>query len=75
VGGHRAVAALEEGPLMAGHSFARVEDFDHLGTEAHVELLFHQAIGHGIIVPVHLHVVVDVHTDEFPLGIFIGLRG
>jgi hypothetical protein len=51
-----------------------VEDLDHLGTQAHVELLLDQAIGHGIIVPVHLHVVVDVHADEFPLGICIGLR-
>jgi len=40
-----------------------VEDFDDLGTQARLELLLDQTIGHGIIVSVHLHVVVDVHAD------------
>ena len=75
VGGHRAVAAFEGRPLVAGHPCALVEDFDDLGTEAHLELLLHQGVGHGIIVPVDFHVVVDVHADQFPLGILIGLGG
>jgi len=75
VDGHRRVTALEGRPLVAGHPCALVEECDSLGTEAHVELLPHEALGHGIIVPVPLHVVVDVHAGEFPLGIRIGLGG
>ena len=58
---------------MAGHPLALVEDFDDLRTEAHLELLLDQAIGDGVVVPLHFHVVVDVDADQLPLGIFIGL--
>jgi len=60
---------------MAGHPFAFVEDFHYLGTEAHLELLLDKAIGDGVVVPVHFHVVVNVDADQFPLGIRIGLGG
>ena len=74
MGGHRAVAALEERTLVAGHPCALVEDFDDLRTQTYFELLLDQAIGHGIIVAVDVDMVIDVHADQFPLGIFIGLR-
>ena len=67
VGRYRAMAALE-GRLMTGHPFALVEDFDDLRTEAHLELLLDQAIGDGVVVPLHFHVVVDVDADQFPLA-------
>ena len=60
---------------MAGYPVALVEDFHHLGTQAPLELLLDQAIGHGIVVPVHFHLVVDIDTDQFPRGILIGLGG
>jgi hypothetical protein len=60
---------------MAGHPFALVEDFHDLGTEAHLELLLDQAIGHRVVVPIHFHVVVNVDAHQFPLGILIGLGG
>ena len=34
---------------MAGYPVALVEDFHHLGTQAPLELLLDQAIGHGIV--------------------------
>ena len=40
--GHRAVAPLEGGPLMAGHPGALVEDFHDLSTQAYFELLLDQ---------------------------------
>ena len=78
-GGHvrrdRAVAALEGGAPMTGDACALVEEFHHLGTEAHVELLLDQRIGHGVVVAVDFHVVIDIDPGELPLGIFIGLGG
>ena len=58
---------------MAGHAFALVEEFHHLGTQTHVELLLDQRIGHGVVVAFDFHVVINIDPGVFPLGIFIGL--
>ena len=60
---------------MTGHPCAFVEDFDDLRTETRLELLLAQGVGDGIIVPVDFHVIIDVHADQFPLGILIRLGG
>ena len=75
VRGDGAVTPLEGRALVAGDPFALVEDFHHLGSEAHLELLLDQALGHGVVVPGHFDVVVDVDADQCPLGILIGLGG
>ena len=78
-GGHvrrdRAVPALEGGAPMTRHASALVEEFHHLGTQAHVELLLDQRIGHRVVVAFDFHVVINIDPGEFPLGIFIGLDG
>ena len=60
---------------MAGYPCAFVEDFHDLGTEANLEVLVDQAIGHRVVVPVYFHVAVNVDVDQLPLGILIGLDG
>ena len=60
---------------MARHAFPPMEEFHHLGTQAHVELLVDQRVGHGVVVAFDLHVVINVDPGEFPLGILIGLHG
>jgi hypothetical protein len=59
---------------VAGDTFPLGEEFHHGGTEADVELLAHQCVGHGVVVAVDLHMVIDVDPGELPLRIFIGLR-
>src|SRR5438128_61156 len=73
VRGDGAVTPLEGRALVAGDPFALVEDFHHLGAEAYLKLLLDQRVGHRVVVPGDLDVVVDVHTDLSPLGIIIGL--
>jgi len=75
VDGHRAVTPFAGRTLMAGHPCALVEDFDDLRTETDLELLLDQSVGHGVIVAVDFHVVVDVDAHQFPLGILLGLGG
>ena len=75
VGGHRAVAPPEGRPLVTGHPSALMEDFDDLRTEARLELLLDEGIRHGIVVPIDFHVIIDVHADQFPLGVLIQLGG
>ena len=60
---------------MTGHAFALVEEFHHVRTETHVELLLDQRIGYGVVVAVDFHMVVNIDPGKFPLGIFIGLDG
>src|SRR5215472_11312209 len=60
VRGHGAVAPLVRRPLVAGDPFALVEEFHHLGTQADVELLLDQHIGHRVVMPFDVDMVVDV---------------
>jgi hypothetical protein len=50
-----------------------VEDFDHLGTHAHLELLLDEGIGHRIGVTFDFHMIINIDAGQFPLGIGIGL--
>src|SRR6266699_4157910 len=53
-----AMAPFEEGAWVTGHSCAMMEDFDHLGRQSHLELVFDQRVGHGIVMTLDFHVVV-----------------
>ena len=75
MGSHRAVAPPEGRTLVTGHPSALVEEFDDLRTETRLELLLDEGVGHGIGVPVDVHVIIDVHAAQFPLGICIGWGG
>jgi hypothetical protein len=59
--------------LMAGDARPFVEDLDHLGGETDFQLLFDEGIGDGVVVPIDVHMIVNVNAYEFPLGILIGL--
>jgi hypothetical protein len=58
---------------VAGNAFPLGEDFYHRGTQASVQLLAHQGVGHGGVVAFDFHVVIDIDTGQFPLGILVGL--
>jgi hypothetical protein len=58
---------------VTGDPFALREEFHDGGTEADVELLAHQGVGHGVVVPFHLDVVIDVDPGELPLCVLVGL--
>jgi hypothetical protein len=49
VGGDRAVAPFEARAQMTRHAGPFVEDLDHPGAHAHLELLLDEGIGHGIV--------------------------
>ena len=70
---HRGMATFEVGASVAGHAFALEQHFHHLGGEAHIELLFDQGIGHRVVMPINLDMVIDIDPDAFPLGVFIRL--
>ena len=73
MGGDRTMAAFEGGARVAGDALPLGEEFHHGGTQADVELLVHQRVGHGVVVTFDLNVVINVDPGEFPLGILIGL--
>ena len=62
------LAALLAGAPVTGDPVAPVEALDGVRSDAHVELLFDQRMGHRVIVAVHRHVVVDVYSGLLPLG-------
>lgn len=72
--GDRTLAAFVGRALVAGDTFPLGEEFHHGGTQAYVQLLAHQCVGHGVVVAFDLHVVINVDPGELPLGILIGLR-
>jgi hypothetical protein len=73
VGDPGTVAALVRGALVACDPGPFMEDFHPLGTHARRQLLPHQAVGHGGIVPLAFHMRVTIHADEFPLRIRLRL--
>jgi len=58
---------------VACHASPFVEEFDHLGTHAHLELLLDEGIGHRIVMTFDFHMIINVDAGQCPLGIFIGL--
>jgi hypothetical protein len=72
--GDRTMAAFVGSAPVAGDTFPRGEELHHGGTQAYVQLLAHQRVGHGVVVAFDLHVVINIDTGELPLGIRIGLR-
>ena len=68
------MAAFVGRALVAGDAFPLGEEFHHRGTQADVQLLAHQRVGHGVVVPFNFDMVIDVDTGLFPRGIFVGLR-
>jgi hypothetical protein len=51
---------------MAGDALALLEDLHDGGGEAHIDLLTGIAVGHRVVVPVELDVVVDAHRGHLP---------
>ena len=68
------VAPLVGRALVAGHAFPLREHFHDVSTQAYIELLFNQRVGHRVVVAFDFHVVIDIDTNLFPLGIFVGLN-
>jgi len=50
-----------------------VEEFHYPGTDTHLERVLDERIGHRIVVAVDFHVIINVNSGSFPLGVFIGL--
>ncbi len=68
------VAALLRAPGMAGNALALLEDLHAGGGRAHLDLLAGIAVGHRVVVPVELDVVVDAHGGDLPLRELIADR-
>ena len=66
---HRGVSAPYEGAQVRGHPCSFVEYLHGVGGEADLDLGAQQLIGHGVVVPVHLHVVVDADPGLLPLSV------
>ena len=49
---------------MTRHAFPFMEDFHHVPTESHVELMLDEGVGYRIIVPVNVDVIVDITGDD-----------
>ena len=60
---------------MAGDPLATMETLNGMAGDAHIQLLFDQRVGHGVVVTVYLDVIVDVYAHLFPLGIYVGFGG
>jgi hypothetical protein len=59
VHGDGAVAPFEVRAQVARYTGPFVEEFDHLSTHAHLELLLNEGIGHRIVVAFDFHVIIN----------------
>ena len=75
MGRDRAGPALEGSAPRTRDALALVEEFHHLGAQAHVELLLAQGRGHRGGVAFDFHVISKSDSGELPLGIGRGLGG
>ena len=66
-------AALAMAPRMRGHAFAGVQDLNGRARDPHVHLLAHQRVGHAVVVPQDINVVVNVHARLLPAREFVAL--
>ncbi len=57
---------------VAGDPGVLVEAFDGALGVAHIELLSEQPVGDAVVMPLKLHVVVDVHGSFFPFNELVG---
>jgi hypothetical protein len=67
------MAAFEVGASVAGDAFALEQQFDHLGGQPNIELLFDQGIRDRVVMPIDLDMVIDIDAGTSPLGVFIRL--
>jgi len=58
------VPALVRGAQVAGHPLIGVEALHRARRQAHLQLLLHQLVGHRVVMPVDLDVVVDVFCGQ-----------
>jgi hypothetical protein len=59
--------------LVAGDAFAAVKQLHRLGRQAHIELLLHQLVRDGVVMPLDLDVVVDMHPCPLPFRVGVAL--
>ena len=73
--GERRMAAAFGASGVGGHALAPQEDLDRRPGEAQLHLLVGEGVGHGVVMAIELHVVVEVHARRLPLGVDEALRG
>ena len=71
--GDRRVPVLPRAADVAGDAGAAVEQLDGPVGDAGLDGLAHQAVGHGVEMPVHLDVVVEPGPAAAPLRVGVGL--
>ena len=69
----RAVAPFEARAQMTRHAGPFVEDLDHPGAHAHLELLVDEGIGQGRGVAVDGPVIIDVDARVPPVGVDVAI--
>jgi hypothetical protein len=69
------VAAVRRAAQMGGDALAVVEDLDRLLGRARPDLLAQEPVGHRVVMPVDLDVVVEPDGALLPLRVFVGPRG
>ena len=60
---------------MAGDPLALMETLDDGCAVTDVEWLFDQGVGYGVVMPIDLDVIVDMHAGLLPLGKLVRLGG
>ena len=70
---HRRMPAPLRTPHVAGHTLIRMEALDRRGCEPDVQRPVHQGGGDAVIVPLDLHMRIDIDPGRPPLGIDVRL--
>src|SRR5260370_14477554 len=70
---HGGVLAIAAGAQMRGDALALGEDLDRPAGETDLDGIAREAIGHAVIMPVDVDVIVDADPAGAPLGEHIGL--
>ena len=62
------VSAFLVAPFMAGYPLVFMKYFHRGPGIAHIHALVHQLVGHTIIMPEQLYMIIDIHLGALPFG-------
>jgi len=60
---------------MGGNTFALAEHLDRTRRDAHIKLVFGEAIGNAVVMLLDFNMIVEPGAPNPPLGINVRLRG
>ena len=69
------MVSFQPGSQVTGNTLTLIEHFNGVFSDAGIQLLLDQAIGNRVVMSLDVHMVVNMHTHQFPFCIDIRCHG